>query len=417
MSPRRRKYFPTAVGDKPYQCCHCSARFSHAPTLDQHQRRHQRKYSHFCSVCTKGFYTSGDRNRHSNVHNKHSPFSCELCDNKYSRKFSLKMHLMRDHFSSLKGEKSRVNNTDKTESTKPRQLLKCMYCDKMVKCLRAHELKHIRKKFYPCKICSSVFTEISTLRQHYKAHKNNNINFCHICKQHFGKREQLASHIRQPCIIKSQAFVAIKDCMTADLSYFLSLPDNDLNILKNVRQQLIYRNEISKNKLWNFHISLEKNSSPTKIHKTKSNFSYDHPITSKEHLIKSKDYNISNTETILDQFCLPRSTALSELINKTEEQSMTVKIEPSEEICFNSKIESHVGSACGGVSEEKYDQKLLMMCNSETSMSGLQQIECASAVEQDLPLGPLLLKKDPYFEAVEEPIDWDMASAHCSWCP
>ena len=75
------------------KCDKCPAVFNSKINLREHQRRHNKDYSHYCDVCAKGFYTITNLEMHRRIHTGEKPYSCLLCDYTCNAKPNLDKHI------------------------------------------------------------------------------------------------------------------------------------------------------------------------------------------------------------------------------------------------------------------------------------------------------------------------------------
>ena len=78
---------------KTIKCDQCPAVFNSKINLREHQRRHNKDYSHYCDVCAKGFYTITNLEMHRRIHTGEKPYSCPLCDYTCNAKPNLDKHI------------------------------------------------------------------------------------------------------------------------------------------------------------------------------------------------------------------------------------------------------------------------------------------------------------------------------------
>ena len=78
---------------KTIKCDKCPTVFSTERNLIEHQRRHDKDYSHFCEVCGKGFYTTTTLENHRRIHTGEKPFSCSRCEYVCNVKQNLDKHM------------------------------------------------------------------------------------------------------------------------------------------------------------------------------------------------------------------------------------------------------------------------------------------------------------------------------------
>jgi KRAB domain-containing zinc finger protein len=150
--------------DKQYECPYedCSKVFKYSYALTAHKRKFHdeegkqvKQHMFFCSVCKKGFYTSGKRFLHEK--NKHTVQICpvEGCGKEFPNKNNLRKHQMTKH------------------SEKPNPTL------------------------FGCEFCDAKFKTLEWLGRHVKDSHNIDIYICHVTKCYvaFKKQSELAEHI------------------------------------------------------------------------------------------------------------------------------------------------------------------------------------------------------------------------------
>ena len=155
-----------------YTCESCGAKFSAKHTLKLHvEREHNTSVEvHPCSKCNKTFNSQIFLKRHMESH-KEKTFMCNCCDYKCRRLGNLKRHI------------EDVHSTERN--------FHCTYCDYSAKNIIylkkhikiVHTEAHIRN--YKCKYCGKTFKQSSKLVVHEKIHTGEYGGHCSICNKNF----------------------------------------------------------------------------------------------------------------------------------------------------------------------------------------------------------------------------------------
>ncbi|XP_078114080.1 uncharacterized protein LOC144522685 [Sander vitreus] len=135
--------------ERPFSCTVCDKRFSCKGNLHAHMRSHTGEKPFTCSVCNKGFSAKVNLKTHMRSHTGEKPFSCSMCSKSFSQKKTLVIHL-RSHT----GEKP----------------FSCLFCRKRFSekgTLKRHIRVHTGEKPYSCSVCGRDFSLLS----HVKSHK------------------------------------------------------------------------------------------------------------------------------------------------------------------------------------------------------------------------------------------------------
>ncbi|XP_078535359.1 zinc finger protein 142 [Lissotriton helveticus] len=155
-------------------CDVCSQTFGTNSKLRIHKLRvHEKKPTHFCSLCDYSGYNQNDISRHMNsCHNGELRFSCSQCVARFSSETALKQHCLRKHEEKI--------------------CLSCEHC--FFVCHSDTTLKYHMQKQHPhlqCGTCKEVFDSREDLEGHKKSHFSHH---CELCDFAAKERPQLVHH-------------------------------------------------------------------------------------------------------------------------------------------------------------------------------------------------------------------------------
>ncbi|XP_045783687.1 histone-lysine N-methyltransferase PRDM9-like [Maniola jurtina] len=164
--------------DKPFSCKVCDSKFTQSGSLKYHMRTHTGEKPFSCKVCDSKFTRSGTLKDHMRTHTGENPFSCKVCDSKFTQSGSLKYH-MRTHT----GEKP----------------FSCKVCDSKFTrsgTLKDHMRTHTGENPFSCKVCDSKFTRSGTLKTHMRTHTGETPFSCNVCNYRSAFCSNLKRHMR-----------------------------------------------------------------------------------------------------------------------------------------------------------------------------------------------------------------------------
>ncbi|XP_052745870.1 zinc finger protein 84-like isoform X9 [Bicyclus anynana] len=168
----------TYTGAKPFSCEICNYKFTRKSYLKKHKRIHTGEKPFSCEICNHKFTQKGNLLRHMKTHTGEKPFSCEICNYKCANKHHL-LHHMKTHT----GEKP----------------FSCEICN--YKCTHKHHLldhmkTHTGEKPFSCEICNHKCTHKHHLLEHMKTHTGEKPFSCEICNYKCIKKHNLLQHMR-----------------------------------------------------------------------------------------------------------------------------------------------------------------------------------------------------------------------------
>ncbi|KAG4070924.1 hypothetical protein HA402_001361 [Bradysia odoriphaga] len=201
----------THTGLKKYGCDVCNATY----ITQSHLRRHTRgahqintddkiKCQH--ESCAMEFTTTAGMKRHyKQRHMKERLYSCKQCDEKFYRKFQLRVHMMKHTgvfpYYCPKCGKGSVNLKQHEHHLVGHKSYECSICGEIVgkwSQLQVHRRdKHSKK--YQCDICQKLFSHRSNMDSHMKIHsENKNVFLCTVsgCDKFYFHTKNLRAHVR-----------------------------------------------------------------------------------------------------------------------------------------------------------------------------------------------------------------------------
>ncbi|XP_077286902.1 uncharacterized protein LOC143911753 isoform X2 [Arctopsyche grandis] len=152
-----------------------------------------------CELCGKVFKYRSYMVHHLRLHSGDKPFSCSICDQKFTLRNSLAKH-QKTHTSITDTFTARLHIKFHLSLHSGVKGFKCSLCDKSFhrkNQLNNHLSVHTGERAYKCDICGYASSNSSNLRSHSRIHTGVKPYKCKICKKAFSQSSAMKRHMQQ----------------------------------------------------------------------------------------------------------------------------------------------------------------------------------------------------------------------------
>ena len=165
-----------------YGCPNCDKKFRSENSLRRHDEQFHQKITTtlICPHCAATFSRAGNLNAHIRYAHEKIRYDCHLCDESYTFKRPLKLHIERVH-------------EGKSNSKK------CPICKRLVVNVKRH-VDQVHEKITPhiCDICSAKFPQKHKLEMHVRTvHQGERPYECQFCDSKYTTKQNLDNHIQK----------------------------------------------------------------------------------------------------------------------------------------------------------------------------------------------------------------------------
>ena len=172
---------------KLYKCLICGKMSKTRRSMEKHVRSHSiesmrsrvSKNNFVCIECGKSLRKKESLEEHMRLHTGEQPYSCKLCDARFTWKVGLQNHMCKEHGEPMP--------------------FQCPYCNKPCSThphLRSHMKTHSVVRPFPCTLCSKTFKTKLYLDRHNLTHSETKSYQCHVCGELFSQLRSLNLHLK-----------------------------------------------------------------------------------------------------------------------------------------------------------------------------------------------------------------------------
>ena len=162
------------------------------------------KTAHSCTICYKKFTRKDSLKRHLLTHGNSKSYRCDRCSCHFNRRDYLQKHMRRVH----------LKPTSITNDLKTNEYI-CSVCNKQFKWkhnLIQHKMIHSENNPNVCKICGAKFARSSHLKEHTLVHNKDRSHVCLFCDTTFTRAKYLNAHMRK-------RHIDISSCNSCNLKF------------------------------------------------------------------------------------------------------------------------------------------------------------------------------------------------------
>ena len=169
-------------------------------------RRRQGLVVHYCNECNYATHSKSRLVNHCRTHSREQPFHCKLCDQKFSQKSSLKVHIISHKEGQGRFECSQcdykaaqkhhlVAHLLTHSGVKPHKCDSCEFSTATKSSLTVHQRLHSGDKPYSCTRCSYKAVQSHHITQHMRKHTGVKPYACSECSYQAARKHHLDRHM------------------------------------------------------------------------------------------------------------------------------------------------------------------------------------------------------------------------------
>ncbi|XP_013882342.1 zinc finger protein OZF isoform X1 [Austrofundulus limnaeus] len=166
------------VAQKSFSCDDCDENFTRKTDLNTHKRIHTGQKTFVCDVCERRFSYKSRLDAHTRIHTGDQPFVCDVCGQRCSGKAHLNRHM-------------RIHTGQKPFT--------CDFCERKFSqrgSLNIHIRIHTGQKPFACDVCERQFSQRTDLNRHARIHTGDKPFACRVCGRQFNQKGNLNTHMK-----------------------------------------------------------------------------------------------------------------------------------------------------------------------------------------------------------------------------